>query len=85
MRVDPGPHRGKKAYPLVWSCDVLHVADTGYEADRILKAGKVKVDGVQGLESHNYAVGLMDVVELAMGQAFQNGSKEFRTIVSYYY
>lgn len=71
MRVDPGPHPGKRAYPLGMVLrDVLHVANTGYEAERILKAGKVKVDGVQRSE-HNFAVGLMDVVELAMGLAFR--------------
>ena len=71
MRVDPGPHPGKRAYPLGMVLrDVLHVANTGYEAERILKAGKVKVDGVKRSE-HNFAVGLMDVVELAMGLAFR--------------
>jgi small subunit ribosomal protein S4e len=71
MRVDPGPHPGKRAYPLGMVLrDVLYVANTAYEAERILNAGKVKVDGVQRRD-HNFAVGLMDVVELAMGQAFR--------------
>ena len=71
MRVDPGPHPGKRAYPLGMVLrDVLNIANTAYEAERILKAGKVKVDGVQR-HDHNFAVGLMDVVELAMGQAFR--------------
>lgn len=69
MRVNPGPHSAKRSYPLGMVLrDVLHVANTGFEAERILKAGKVKVDGIQRRD-HNFAVGLMDVVELAMGQA----------------
>jgi small subunit ribosomal protein S4e len=71
MRVNPGPHSRKRAYPLGMVLrDVLKVATTGYEADRILKAGKVKVDGVIRRDS-NFAIGLMDVVELAMGQSFR--------------
>jgi len=71
MRVNPGPHPGKRAYPLGMILrDVLGVANTGYEAERILKAGKVKVDGVDRRD-HNFAIGLMDVVELTMGQAFR--------------
>ena len=71
MRVNPGPHPGKRAYPLGMVLrDVLKVASTGHEADRILKAGKVKVDGVLRRDP-NFAIGLMDVVELAMGQAYR--------------
>ena len=71
MRVNPGPHPAKRAYPLGMVLrDVLNVASTGYEADRILKAEKVKVDGV-ARSDHNFAVGLMDVVELNTGQAFR--------------
>jgi small subunit ribosomal protein S4e len=71
MRVNPGPHPGKRAYPLGMVLrDVLKVASTGYEVDRILKAGKVKVDGVLRRDP-NFAIGLMDVVELAMGQAYR--------------
>jgi small subunit ribosomal protein S4e len=71
MRVNPGPHPGKRAYPLGMVLrDLLKVASTGYEVDRILKAGKVKVDGVIRRD-HNFAIGLMDVVELAMGQAYR--------------
>jgi small subunit ribosomal protein S4e len=71
MRVNPGPHPGKRAYPLGMVLrDVLKVASTGYEVDRILKAGKVIVDGVLRRDP-NFAIGLMDVVELAMGQAYR--------------
>ena len=50
--------------------DVLSLGSTGHEVDRILKAGKVKVDGVIRHEP-NFAIGLMDVVELAMGLAYR--------------
>lgn len=71
MRVNPGPHPGKRAYPLGMVLrDVLKVASTAYEVDRILKAGKVKVDGMIRRDP-NFAIGLMDVVELAMGQAYR--------------
>jgi small subunit ribosomal protein S4e len=71
MRVNAGPHPGQRSYPLGMVLrDVLNVANTGYEAERILKTGKVKVDGVERRD-HNFAVGLMDVVELAAGQAFR--------------
>jgi small subunit ribosomal protein S4e len=71
MRVNPGPHPGKRAYPLGMVLrDVLKVASTGYEVDRILKADKVRVDGVIRRDP-NFAIGLMDVLELAMGQAYR--------------
>jgi small subunit ribosomal protein S4e len=71
MRVNPGPHPGKEAYPLGMILrDVLKLASTRYEVDRILKTGKVKVDGVIRRDP-NFAIGLMDVVELAMGQAYR--------------
>jgi small subunit ribosomal protein S4e len=71
MRVNPGSHPGKRAYPLGMILrDVLKIATTADEADRILKAGKVKVDGVIRRD-HNFAVGLMDVVELGTGQVYR--------------
>ena len=71
MRVNPGSHPGKRAYPLGMILrDVLNAASTEHEADRILKAGKVKVDGLIRRD-HNFAVGLMDVVELGTGQAYR--------------
>jgi small subunit ribosomal protein S4e len=71
IRVNPGPHPKQRAYPLGMVLrDVLDVASTEHEADRILKADKVKVDGIVRRDP-NFAVGLMDVVELAMGQAYR--------------
>jgi small subunit ribosomal protein S4e len=71
LRVGPGPHAKVKSYPLGMILrDVLKVAATMHEAQRILTDGKVKVDGVVR-RNPNLAVGLMDVVELATGQAFR--------------
>jgi small subunit ribosomal protein S4e len=71
IRPKPGPHPKQRAYPLGMVLrDVLNVAGTRHEADRILKAGNVKVDGIVRRDP-NFAVGLMDVVELAMGQTYR--------------
>jgi small subunit ribosomal protein S4e len=71
LRVKPGPHPKHRAYPLGMILrDVLKVASTMHEAERILNEGKVKVDGKVRHDS-NLAVGLMDVVELATGQAYR--------------
>ena len=71
VRVKPGPHPKQRAYPLGMVLrDVLKVASTRQEADRILKANKVKVDGIIRRDP-NFAVGLMDVVELALGEAYR--------------
>jgi small subunit ribosomal protein S4e len=71
ISVNPGPHPKQRAYPLgIVLRDVLNVASTAHEANRILKADKVKVDGITRRDP-NFAVGLMDVVELAMGQAYR--------------
>jgi small subunit ribosomal protein S4e len=71
VRVKPGPHPKHRAYPLGMVLrDVLRVASTMHEAEGILNAGKVKVDGVVRRDT-NLAVGLMDVIELATGQAYR--------------
>ncbi|HXG07834.1 MAG TPA: 30S ribosomal protein S4e, partial [Nitrososphaera sp.] len=71
LRVKPGPHPKHRAYPLGMVLrDLLKIANTMREAERILDAGKVKVDGVVRYDA-NLAVGLMDVVELSTGQAYR--------------
>jgi small subunit ribosomal protein S4e len=76
MKVNPGPHPKHRAYPLgVVLRDVLNIATTAYEAERILSAEKVKVDGTVRQEP-NFAVGLMDTVELANGQAYRMVPKD---------
>jgi small subunit ribosomal protein S4e len=71
MRVKPGPHPKDKAYPLGMVLrDVLKVTSVMHESEQVLNEGKVKVDGVVRRDP-NLAVGLMDVVELATGQAYR--------------
>ncbi len=71
LRVKPGPHPKDRAYPLGMILrDVLKVTRTMHEAEQVLNEGKVKVDGVVKYDP-NLAVGLMDVVELATGQAYR--------------
>jgi small subunit ribosomal protein S4e len=71
ITVSPGPHPKHRAYPLGMVLrDLLNVAETAREADRILKLDKVKVDGIVRRDS-NFSIGLMDVVELANGQAYR--------------
>lgn len=76
LRVKPGPHPKHRAYPLGMVLrDVLKMASTMHEAERILNAGKVKVDGIVRRDS-NLAIGLMDVIELATGQAYRMVPKD---------
>lgn len=71
MRVKPGPHPKNSAYPLGMVLrDAIKVTHTAKESQLILNEGKVKVDGVVRRDP-NLAVGLMDVVELANGQAYR--------------
>lgn len=71
LKVKPGPHPKDRAYPLGMVLrDVINVASTMHEAQRILTAGKVKVEGIVRRDP-NLAVGLMDVIELASGQAYR--------------
>jgi small subunit ribosomal protein S4e len=46
-----------------------------HESERVLTAGQVKVDGVVRRDP-NFAVGLMDVVELSSGQIFRMVPKD---------
>ncbi len=76
MRIKPGPHARRKAYPLGTVLrDVLKIASTGHEVSRILKGGKVKVDGVIRKDP-NFAVGLMDVVEPTTGRPYRMCPKD---------
>lgn len=82
LRVKPGPHPKHRAYPLGMVLrDVLKIASTMHEAERILNAGKVKVDGVVRYDA-NLAIGLMDVIELATGQAYRMVPKDSALLTS---
>ncbi|HKZ61966.1 MAG TPA: 30S ribosomal protein S4e [Nitrososphaera sp.] len=82
MRVKPGPHPKHRAYPLGMVLrDVLKIARTMHEVERILNAGKIKVDGVIRYDS-NLAIGLMDVIELATGQSQRMVPKDSALLTS---
>lgn len=82
LRVKPGPHPKHRAYPLGMVLrDVLKIASTMHEAGRILNTGKVKVDGVVRYDA-NLAIGLMDVIELATGQAYRMVPKDSALLTS---
>jgi small subunit ribosomal protein S4e len=82
LRVKPGPHPKHRAYPLGMVLrDVLKIASTMHEAERILNGGKVKVDGVVRYDA-NLAIGLMDVIELATGQAYRMVPKDSALLTS---
>lgn len=82
VRVEPGPHPKGRAYPLGMVLrDVLHVAATMHEAERILNASKVRVDGVIRRDP-NLAIGLMDIIELSTGQAYRMVPKDSMLLTS---
>jgi len=60
----PGPHPKDSCLPLLIILrDILKVAETGREAKKLIKAGKVRVDGKERREA-GYPAGLMDVIEI---------------------
>ncbi len=64
VKPSPGPHPAERSIPLlVLVRDVLGYARNAREAKRIIKAGKVLVDG-RVRKDHKYPVGLMDVVTI---------------------
>lgn len=82
IRVKPGPHSKTKSYPLGMVLrDALHITKTAQESKMLLNEGKVKVDGVVKHDI-NLAVGLMDVVELANGQAYRLVPKDSELLVT---
>ncbi len=64
VKPSPGPHPADRSIPLlVLIRDVLGYARNAREAKRIIKAGKVLVDG-RVRKDHKYPVGLMDVLSI---------------------
>lgn len=82
LRVKPGGHSKRRAYPLgIILRDVLKIANTMHEAERIVNGSKIKVDGIIRRDV-NFGVGLMDIVELAsIGQAYRFVPKDSRLLV----
>jgi len=82
LRVKPGPHSKKRAYPLgIILRDILKVANTMHESEKIVNEEKVKVDGVIRRDI-NFPVGLMDVIQLIpTGQAYRLVPKDSKLLV----
>ena len=82
LRVKPGTHPKRRAYPLgIILRDVLKIANTMHEAERIVNGGKIKVDGIIRRDV-NFGIGLMDIVELAsIRQAYRFVPKDSRLLV----
>lgn len=82
LRVKPGPHSMKRAYPLgIILRDILKITNTMRESEKIVNEGKVKVDGVTRRDN-NFSVGLMDVLELVpTGQAYRFVPKDSKLLV----
>ena len=82
LRVKPGAHPKRRAYPLgIILRDVLKIANTMHEVERIVNGGKIKVDGIIRRDV-NFGIGLMDIVELAsIGQAYRFVPKDSRLLV----
>ncbi|AXI25213.1 30S ribosomal protein S4e [Methanofervidicoccus sp. A16] len=60
----PGPHSIENSLPLLLIVrDLLGYADNGREAKKIIKMGKILVDGVVR-KDHKFPVGLMDILSI---------------------
>ena len=69
-KISSGPHSKERSYALgVILRDVLKVVQNMNEAKKVLNAGKIKIDNVPRY-SHNFPVGLMDVIELVPSKQF---------------
>lgn len=77
-----GPHSKKSAYPLgIILRDILRVADTMYECDKIVKSGNIRIDGII-VRDVGHAVGLMDTIELVPStQSFRMVPKDSEILV----
>ena len=81
LSVNAGAHRKARAYPLGMVLrDVVKVATTMHEAERILNAGKVGVDGIIRRDP-NFAVGLMDIISFETGHAYRLVPRESKLLV----
>lgn len=61
----PGPH-SKDAVPLLLIVrDILHLADNAREAKRVLKEGKILIDG-RPRRDHKFPVGIFDIISIPL-------------------
>ena len=76
MTPRPGPHKKFESIPLaVILRDILHVAATGSEAEKTIRARKIFVDGKARKDPH-YPAGLFDVI------SFPGQKKNYRIVPS---
>jgi small subunit ribosomal protein S4e len=82
LSVKSGCHSKDRAYPLgIVLRDVLKLAGTMHEAERIVNTRKVKIDGIT-VKDVNFAVGLMDVIEfVSAGQSYRLVPKNSELLV----
>jgi small subunit ribosomal protein S4e len=82
LSVKSGSHSKDRAYPLgIVLRDVLKLASTMHEAERIVNSRNVKIDGIT-VKDINFAVGLMDVIELVpTGQSYRFVPKNSELLV----
>jgi len=60
----PGPHPKKQSIPLsIIIKDILKYSENGREAKKIIKSGKIMVDG-KTRRDHKYPVGIFDVIQI---------------------
>jgi small subunit ribosomal protein S4e len=78
-----GAHSKKSAYPLgIILRDILKVADTMYECEKIVKSGNVRIDGIT-VRDVAHAIGLMDIIELVpTAQSFRIVPKDSELLVA---
>lgn len=77
-----GAHSKKSAYPLgIILRDILKVADTMYECEKIVKSGNIRIDGII-VRNVAHAIGLMDIIELVpTAQSFRIVPKDSELLV----
>src|SRR5512133_686135 len=77
-----GAHSKKSAYPLgIILRDILKVADTMYECEKIVKSGNIRIDGIT-VRNVAHAIGLMDIIELVpTAQSFRIVPKDSELLV----
>jgi small subunit ribosomal protein S4e len=77
-----GAHSKKFAYPLgIILRDILKVADTMYECEKIVKSGNIRIDGIT-VRNVAHAIGLMDIIELVpTAQSFRIVPKDSELLV----
>jgi small subunit ribosomal protein S4e len=82
LSVKSGCHSKDRAYPIgIVLRDVLKLAGTMHEAERIVNTRKVKIDGIT-VKDVNFAVGLMDVIEfVSAGQSYRLVPKNSELLV----